>query len=83
MATVMTHSQNETKRVRFGLRAIVLNKVHREAPEKKVDGSVELTLSVKYPGQGMEAGGSREVHCPASPAKSVSFSFSERWFLKQ
>lgn len=48
MDIVMTHSQNEIKRVRFGLRAIVLNKVHREAPEKIIDGAGEMTLSVKY-----------------------------------
>lgn len=41
----MTRSQNEIKRVMFGLRAIVLNKVHREAPEKMIDGTGEMTVS--------------------------------------
>lgn len=48
MDIVMTCSQNEIKRVGFGLRAIVLNKVYREAPEKMIGGTGAMTLSVKY-----------------------------------
>lgn len=38
----MTSSQKEIKRARFGLRAIVLNKVHMGAPEKIIEGAGEM-----------------------------------------